>query len=95
MKEIELEFNEQLITVFYKKEKAGTIHWSINPYHNRNYYLDIDFALLNFAKAKELFKEIASELKKPLQVMLSSAEKEKVAFLESAGFVCKRKCYEN
>ena len=94
MKKIELEFNEQLITVYFKKENVGTIRWSINQYHNRNYYLDIAFALLNFAEAKELFKEIAFKLKKPLQVMLSSAEKEKVAFLESAGFVCKRKCYE-
>ena len=86
--------NEQLITVYYKKENVSTIHWSINPYHNRNYYLDIDFALLDFAEAKEMFKEIACELKKPLQVMLSSEEKKKIAFLESAGFVCKRKCYE-
>lgn len=94
MKEIELEFIEQLITVYYKKEKAGTIHWNINPYHNGNYYLDVDFALWNFAETGELFKEIACKLKKPLQVMLSSAEKEKIAFLESEGFVCKRKCYE-
>lgn len=94
MKKIELEFNEQLITVYFKKENVGTIRWSINQYHNRNYYLDIDFVLLNFAETKELFQEIACKLKKPLQVMLSSAEKEKVAFLESAGFVCKRKCYE-
>lgn len=94
MKDTEFNFDGQSITVFIKKENAGTIRWSINPYHNRNYYLDIDFVLLNFAETKELFQEIACKLKKPLQVMLSSAEKEKVAFLESAGFVCKRKCYE-
>ena len=94
MKEIELEFIEQLITVYYKKEKAGTIHWNINPYHKRNYYLDMDFVLPDVAEARGMFEEIALKLKKPLQVMLSSEEKTKVAFLESVGYVCKRKCYE-
>ena len=94
MKEIELEFNEQAITVFYKKEKAGTIRWNINPYHNRNYYLDMDFVSLDCGEVREMFEEIALKLKKPLQVMISSEENEKVAFLESAGFVCKRRCYE-
>lgn len=94
MKEIELEFNEQAITVFYKKEKVGTIRWNINPYHNRNFYLDMDFVSLGFTEAREMFEEIALKLKKPLQVMISSEENEKVAFLESAGFVCKRRCYE-
>lgn len=94
MKEIELNYNDQSITVYYKKEKAGTIHWSINPYHNRNYYLDMDFVLSDVAEAGDMFKNIALKLKKPLQVMISSEEKEKVAFLEFAGFVCKRKCYE-
>lgn len=94
MKEIELKFNEQTITVFYKKENVGTIRVKTNQYHNRNYYLDMDFVSPDFAEAGELFEEIAFKLKKPLQVMISSEEKTKVAFLESAGFVCKRKCYE-
>ncbi len=92
--EIELEFNKQAITVYYKKEKVGAIRWNINPYHNRNYYLDMDFVSLDFAEAEEMFEEITLKLKKPLQVMISSEEKKKIAFLESAGFICKRKCYE-
>ena len=92
MKDIELEFSEQSINIYCKKEEIGTIHWKINPCHNQNYYLDIDFVSPNVTEA--VFKEIATRLKKPLQVMISSEEKEKVAFLESAGFVCKRKCYE-
>ena len=40
-----INYNEQSITVFYKKENVGAIRWNINPYHNRNYYLDMDFVL--------------------------------------------------
>ena len=58
MKEIELKFNEQTITVFYKKENVGTIRLKTNPYHNQNYYLDMDFVTLDFAEVRELFEEI-------------------------------------
>ena len=94
MRELELCYHEQTITVIYKNETLGTIRWKINPYHSQNNYLDMDFVSLDFAEARELFEEISLTLKKSLQVMLPSEEKTKIAFLESAGFTCKRKCYE-
>lgn len=66
----------------------------INPRHNANYYLDINFEGINIENAKELFDEFAKDLDKPLQIMLSSEETEKIEILKAAGFVCKRKCYE-
>ena len=66
----------------------------INPLHNTNYYLDVDFEGINIENAKEVFGEFAKDLDKPLQIMLSSRETERIAILKAAGFVCKRKCYE-
>lgn len=66
----------------------------INPLHNANYYLDVNFQGINMENAKELFDEFAKDLDRPLQIMLSSEEIEKIKILKAAGFVCKRKCYE-
>ena len=65
-----------------------------NPLHNVNYYLDIDFTGLDVTNAKKIFEELAQSLDKPLQVMISSEEAEKIEILKEAGFICKRKCYE-
>lgn len=66
----------------------------INPLHNANYYLDVNFDGVNIENAKDIFQEFAKDLDKPLQIMLSSKETEKIAILKAAGFTCKRKCYE-
>ena len=66
----------------------------INPLHNANYYLDVNFDGVNIENAKDIFQEFAKELDKPLQIMLSSKDTEKIEMLKAAGFVCKRKCYE-
>ena len=66
----------------------------INPLHNANYYLDVNFDGINIENAKELFDEFAKDLDKPLQIMLSSEDAEKIEILKAAGFACKRKCYE-
>ena len=70
------------------------INVRINPLHNENYYLDMDFVGLDVSNAKKKFEEIAQNLDKPLQVMISSEEAEKIEILKVAGFICKRKCYE-
>ena len=75
-------------------EKDLDIKVKINPLHNTNYYLDVDFEGINIENAKEVFGEFAKDLDKPLQIMLSSRETERIAILKVAGFVCKRKCYE-
>ena len=66
----------------------------INPLHNANYYLDVNFEGINIENAKEVFEKFAKDLDKPVQIMLSSGETERIAILKAAGFVCKRKCYE-
>jgi len=66
----------------------------INPRHSANYYLDVNFEGINIENAKEVFEKFAQGLDKPLQIMLSSGETERIAILKEAGFVCKRKCYE-
>jgi len=74
----------------YKNE----IKLEINPFHNHNYYADIDYTGINVNNAGKIFEEIAQGLDKPLQVMIFSGEVRKIEVLEAAGFQCKRKCYE-
>lgn len=38
----------------------------INPLHNANYYLDVNFDGINMENAKEVFQEFAMELKRML-----------------------------
>lgn len=66
----------------------------INPRHSANYYLDVNFEGINIENAKEVFGKFAKDLDKPVQIMLSSGETERIAILKAADFVCKRKCYE-
>lgn len=70
------------------------IKLKINPLHNTNYYLDVNFEGIKIDNAKEVFDEFAKDLDKSLQVMLSSEATEKIEILKAAGFVCKRRCYE-
>ncbi|HFI0633562.1 TPA: GNAT family acetyltransferase [Streptococcus suis] len=74
---------------------VGSIQTYSNPYHQTNAYLRLDLADYDCTIAEQLFQSLQTSLGgKPLQVMLSSAEQEKIYFLTAAGFVCKRKCYE-
>ncbi len=65
-----------------------------NPLHNKNYYLDMDFAGIDITNAKKVFEEMTRNLDKPMQIMISSEEAEKIEILKTADFICKRKCYE-
>ena len=57
----------------------------INPLHDTNYYLDVDFADTDVADDKRKIKEMAQNLDKPLQVMISS-EKVKNGTVKSGRF---------
>lgn len=83
------------IHISHHGRPVGSIQTYSNPYHQTNAYLRLDLADYDCTIAKQLFLSLQTSLGgKPLQVMLSSAEQEKIHFLTAAGFVCKRKCYE-
>lgn len=81
--------------IFYQGQPLGTIHTYSNPYHQTNIYLRLELLHYDGKIADQLFQQVQTTLGDPaLQVMLSSAEQEKIHFLTAAGFVCRRKCYE-
>jgi len=79
-----------------------------NPYHLQNCYLKFDQAEITAwekacqaqheqhegEESFDLFRYIATAENSPLQVMLSSGEKEKAEFLAAHGFNKLRMCYE-
>ncbi len=92
---IHISYQAPSFHITYKEEKLGTIDTYSNPHHQTNTYLKLDLVDYSCAIAEQLFQSLQAYLNnKPLQVMLSSAEQEKIHFLTAAGFICKRKCYE-
>ena len=90
----EVIFYNQEATVFVKGQKVGFVSLYKNKYHSNHCYLNLHLDCLDEIDEGYLFKAICQKVGKPLQVMISSHESAIVSFLERAGFVCKRKCYE-
>lgn len=85
--------NEKYI-VYIDEEKLGYIEKYYNAFHCHNCYLNLNLNTYNTTISKHIFLEINSHEKKSLQIMLYSDEKDKISFIEKAGFTCKRRCYE-
>ena len=93
MVNVQLDATDDVLNININGECIGDIEYSTNPYHDRHYYLKLHLQQYDAEVAKEIFALISSILDKPLQVMISSTEKEIVSFIQKAGFCCKRKCY--
>ncbi|HEL2552847.1 TPA: GNAT family acetyltransferase [Streptococcus suis] len=92
---LDISYQANTFHISYQGRPVGKIHSYQNPYHQTNIYLRLDLVDFDYTIAEQLFHSLQTSLDgKPLQVMLSSAEQEKIHFLTAAGFVCKRKCYE-
>lgn len=92
---LDISYQANTFHISHHGRPVGNIHTYSNPYHQVNTYLRLDLVDYDCKIAKQLFQSLQTSLGgKPLQVMLSSAEQERIHFLTAAGFVCKRKCYE-
>ncbi|HFU3946288.1 TPA: GNAT family acetyltransferase [Streptococcus suis] len=92
---LDISCQDQTFQISHNGKTLGKIHSYNNPYHQTNIYLRLDLVDFDCTIAEQLFQSLQTSLGgKPLQIMLSSAEQEKIHFLTAAGFVCKRKCYE-
>ena len=90
---VTLEKHENSFVVYRDQCSIGTVALHDNPYHMRNCYLKLDLSSYPEVISRELFWQIAQEVNRPLQVMISSEELEQIAFLNAGGFSCRRKCY--
>lgn len=81
-------------SVFSQQQLIGFIETYENTFHKGNCYVKFEFENYNTTLASEIVDLLQERIKRPLQVMLSSEEMEKIFFLEKAGFRCKRKSYE-
>ncbi|HEL1601169.1 hypothetical protein [Streptococcus suis] len=92
---LDISYQANAFHISYQGKPLGKIHSYQNPYHQTNIYLRLDLVDFDCTIAEQLFQSLQTALDgNPLQVMLSSAEQERIHFLTAAGFVCKRKCYE-
>lgn len=90
----EIIFYNQEADVFVNGQKVGFVSFYTNKYHSNHCYLNLHLDHLDLIDERYLFKTIRQTIGKPLQVMISSSESDIVCFLERAGFVRKRRCYE-
>ena len=86
--------NNELYEGFENGNFVGSIKLSRNRFHVGNLYLQLQLISYDKELGKELFTLLQQEHNEPFQIMCDSMEKELIAFVEAAGFVCKRKCYE-
>ncbi|HFH9840263.1 TPA: GNAT family acetyltransferase [Streptococcus suis] len=92
---LDISYQANTFHISHHGRPVGSIQTYSNPYHQTNAYLRLDLVDFDCTIAEQLFQSLQTSLGgKPLQVMLSSAEQERIHFLTAAGFVCKRKCYE-
>ncbi|HEP1784698.1 TPA: GNAT family acetyltransferase [Streptococcus suis] len=92
---LDISYQANTFRISHHGRPIGSIHTYSNPYHQVNTYLRLDLVDYDCTIAEQLFQSLQTFLEgKPLQVMLSSAEQERIHFLTAAGFVRKRKCYE-
>ncbi|HEM2549055.1 TPA: GNAT family acetyltransferase [Streptococcus suis] len=92
---LDISYQANTFHISYQGRPLGKIHIYQNPFHNANIYLRLALVDYDCTMAEQLLLSLQTSLGgKALQVMLSSAEQEKIHFLTAAGFVCKRKCYE-
>lgn len=91
---LKLDHHTNHVTVHYHGQELGHITFSHNPYHQARTYLTLDFLSFPLDIAEQLFQSLIKESQLGFQVMLSSQEREKIAFLTAGGFTCGRKCFE-
>lgn len=95
-KQIELRKQEKEASyeMFQAGNSIGFIRWSKNHFHSLNLYLEMQLTSYDKGISRDLFALLQQERKETFQIMCDSTEKNLIDFIETAGFACKRKCYE-
>lgn len=91
---VEIVVDKDKVNVCVGDKNIGTVVYSTNPYHAENYYLELQLQQYDTKISKSIFDNMSHELNKPMQIMISSDELDVIEFIQIAGFMCKRKCYE-
>ncbi len=86
--------NDHKYSISIDGSSIGYIETYENKFHSSNCYLRLNLIEYEKMVASRIFDEISRQEDKPLQMMLNASDKEKIAFIKSGGFVCKRKCYD-
>ncbi len=80
--------------VLGESRNIGTVSLRHNKFHASTCYFHMNLSTYDVGFAREFGEKLSAIVQKPMQIMLDSDEREKIRFLEAAGFRCKRKCYE-
>ncbi len=94
MRNVQVILENDNVMVYIGDKYNGSIKYSSNLYHNGHYYLKLQLQNYDTEVAEEVFFLLSQRLDKPMQVMVSSKDEEIISFIQTAGFRCRRKCYE-
>ncbi len=81
-------------SVFWKTKNIGTVSLHQNKFHASTCHLGMNLSTYDVGFAPYFGEQLSALVQMPLQIMLESDKKDTIRFLETAGFRCKRKCYE-
>ncbi len=88
------DIGSEAYSVFLESRNIGTVSLLHNKFHASTCHFHMNLSAYDVGFAREFGEQLSAIAQKPLQIMLDSDEREKIRFLEAAGFRCKRKCYE-
>lgn len=91
---LKLHHQQHHVTLHYQNQNWGEIRLSHNPYHQARTYLTLNLTVFPLDMAEQVFQSLLPTSGLGFQVMLSSQDQEKIAFLTAGGFSCRRKCFE-
>lgn len=91
---VQLEKNQNCVTVYFDDAIIGSIELYTNPWHKQNQYLKIKDFVYEAQISEEVFQKLFDTVRRPLQIMTNSDNLSLIEFITAGGFVCKRKCYE-
>lgn len=90
------QLEDGLYEVLENGTSIGTITLFRNSFHAGNLYLQLELSTYDTKLSTDLFRKLWKEQQseKRFQIMCDSSETELIEFIEAAGFVCKRRCFE-
>ena len=89
-----IDMSEGCFQIKINNQLFGSIQTYSNPYHSTYTYLSINLVAYPKELASRIFCLLTEKVNRGFQVMIASNQLDEIAFLTSAGFICKRKCYE-
>lgn len=78
--------------IYHNKFYIGKVLLYKNKYHLTNIYIKLKLKFYDCNVSKAIFSELENKIVNPMQIIISKEDEKLTEFVQTGGFVCKRKC---